>query len=97
MSALLDLIPGGALVKAAIGVVAGAAIAAGVLLSWNALIENPRLKHEVRIAAEAQLSNRFFKTVGDMTDAAEAARIRARLCAESGRVYDFEAGDCRPR
>ncbi len=94
---LLKLIPGGDLVIPVGAAVAGGLIASGVILGWNALIENPRLKTEVRIATEARMTNQFFETVGVLTDEADQARIRLRLCTQSGGVYDFETGDCRKR
>jgi hypothetical protein len=92
---LAGVLPNGA--KAALAGAAGFVAAIAAFSCWNALVENPHLKHEVRVTTEARMMNRFNQAVGELTDAAAQARIRLRLCTESGGVYDFEAGDCRKR
>ena len=90
---LAGTLPAGA--KAAIGFATGFVVAIAAFSVWNALIDNPRMKHEVRVATEARMANRFFQAVGELTDDAAKARIRLRLCSQSGGVYDFGSGDCR--
>lgn len=78
--------------------IAGGA-AAGFLacLTVNALIWQPMAEREARAAERATLQAATNIAIGELSNEADKARVRRRLCVERGGLYLNTTGECRER
>lgn len=78
-----------------LGAGAGAALALVLGYAYNGLIDNPAVEREARAAALAQAQINTYKAISEVRNEADKARALLRYCRDTGRVYDFSAGECR--
>lgn len=68
-----------------------------VCLSINALVWQPAAEREARAAERASMQAATNKAIGELSDEADKARVRRRLCIERGGLYLNGSGECRER
>ncbi|MDM9643893.1 hypothetical protein [Rhizobium sp. S163] len=54
----------------------------------------PAAEHRGRTIEAAEATAATNKAIGELSNAADQARVRRRLCSERGGVYDFAKGEC---
>ncbi len=77
----------------------GGGAAAGFLgcLSINALVWQPSAEREARDAERASLQAATNIAIGELSNEADKARVRRRLCIERGGLYLNASGECREK
>ena len=75
----------------------GAAAGFVVCLSINALIWQPAAEREARAAERASLQAATTIAIGEISNEADKARVRRRLCIERGGLYLNATGECSER
>lgn len=78
-----------------LGAAAGVALAGVLAFGYNKLIDNPSVVRETTIKVEAQARDRTIKAISEVRSEAERARAMRYFCVDSGKLYDFETGQCR--
>jgi hypothetical protein len=82
------------------GLLDGLKIAGGVALGFaacltiNALFWQPAAEREAREAERASLQAATSKAIGELSNEADKARVRRRLCIERGLLYSNRTGEC---
>ncbi len=69
------------------------AIAVAGAVGYN-LWENSTIRAETRALAEAEAAKRTIEAINDVSNAAEDARTRRRICVSAGGVWNFETNQC---
>lgn len=77
----------------------GGGAAAGFLacLSINSLVWQPSAEREARADERASLQTATNIAIGELSNEADKARVRRRLCIERGGLYINATGECRER
>lgn len=77
----------------------GSGAAAGFLacLSINALIWQPAAEREARAAERTSLTAITNIAIGELSNEADKARVRRRLCVERGGLHLNATGECREK
>lgn len=75
----------------------GAVVGFIACLSINALIWQPAAEREARAAERASLQAATNIAIGELSNEADKARVRRRLCIERGGLYLNATGECRER
>ena len=77
----------------------GGGVAAGFIacLSINALIWQPAAEREARTQERASLTAITNIAIGELSNEADKARVRRRLCVERGGLYLNATGECREK
>jgi len=75
----------------------GAAVGFLACLSINALVWQPSAEREVRAAERASLQAATNIAIGELSNEADKARVRRRMCIERGGLYLNASGECRER
>lgn len=75
----------------------GAAVGFIACLSINALVWQPAAEREARASERAAMQNITNIAIGELSNEADKARVRRRLCIERGGVYLNATGQCRER
>lgn len=75
----------------------GAALGFVACLSINALVWRPAAEAEAREAERASLQAATTIAIGELSNEADKARVRRRLCIERGGVYLNATGLCLER
>ena len=78
-----------------LGAAAGVALAAALGWGYNTLIDNPSVVRETTVKVEAEARARTYAAINEVNDEAERARAMRRFCRDSGKLYNFETGECR--
>lgn len=78
-------------------IVGGAAAGFLACLSINALIWQPTVEREARASERASLQAATNIAIGELSNEADKARVRRRLCVERGGLYLNATGECRER
>lgn len=68
-----------------------------VCLSINALVWQPAAEAEARASERASLQAATTIAIGELSNEADKARVRRRLCIERGGLYLNATGECRER
>ncbi|MDP9837619.1 putative membrane protein [Neorhizobium huautlense] len=78
------------------GLKLGAGAVAGFVacLSINALVWQPAAEREARAAERASLQAATTIAIGELSNEADKARVRRRLCIERGGLYLNATGEC---
>lgn len=77
------------------GGVLGAAAAASAVLAWAVFIHGPAQHEAGGLAKAAELTAATNAAIMELSDEADRARVRRRLCIERGGLYSFASGECR--
>jgi|GEM_PF-2475275 len=72
----------------------GAGIGFVACLTINALLWAPVAEREAREAERASMQAATTKAIGELTNEADKARVRRRLCIERGLLYSNRTGEC---
>jgi len=75
----------------------GALAGFAACLTINALIWQPAAEREARAAERASLQAATNIAIGELSNEADKARVRRRLCVERGGLYLNATGECRER
>jgi hypothetical protein len=89
---MLKLIPD--VIKLPAAGLAGAILCFAVFTTINAVWSLPRAEQRGRDLEAAELTAATNKAIGELSNAADQARVRRRLCRERSGVYDFAKGEC---
>lgn len=73
---------------------AGAASGFVICLTINALVWQPAAVREAREAERASLQAATSKAIGELSNEADKARVRRRICIERGLLYSNRTGEC---
>lgn len=73
---------------------AGAAAGFVLCLTINALVWQPAAEREAREAERAALQAATSKAIGELSNEADKARVRRRICIERGLLYSNRTGEC---
>ncbi len=79
------------------GAAAGLALAAAIGWGYNTFIDNPSIVRETTARVEAEAVSRTLAAINEVNDDAEKARAMRRFCRDSGKLYNFETGQCIKR
>jgi hypothetical protein len=75
----------------------GAAAGFVLCLTLNALLWLPEAEREARAQERATLQAATNTAIGELTNEADKARVRRRLCIERGGLYSYGTGVCGER
>jgi hypothetical protein len=81
-------------VKVALGAVGGAVATFLVFAALNQFLWLPAAEQRGRDLEAAELTAATTKAIGELSNAADQARVRRRLCSERGGVFHFDTGEC---
>jgi len=81
-------------IKIGLGAVVGGLLVLIVYSTLNAIWWLPDAKREGRDIEAAEAMAATNKAIGELSNAADQARVRRRLCSERGGMYDFAKGEC---
>jgi hypothetical protein len=81
-------------IKIGLGAVVGGLLVLIVYSALNAIWWLPDARREGRELEAAQATAATNKAIGELSNAADQARVRRRLCSERGGLYDFAKGQC---
>ncbi|MGO7779498.1 hypothetical protein ACC717_05120 [Rhizobium ruizarguesonis] len=84
----------GDILKIGTGAVCGALLTFAIYGTLNALLWLPAAEKHGRDLESAELTAATNKAIGELSNAADQARVRRRLCSERGGMYDFAKGEC---
>ncbi|ULJ73317.1 hypothetical protein [Rhizobium gallicum] len=80
--------------KIGAGAALGALVTFAIYATLNALVWLPAAEKHGRDLEAAELTAATNKAIGELSNAADQARVRRRLCSERGGMYDFAKGIC---
>jgi hypothetical protein len=80
--------------KIGLGALVGALLTFAIYGSLNALVWLPAAERHGRELEAADLTAATNKAIGELSNAADQARVRRRLCSERSGVYNFATGEC---
>lgn len=80
--------------KVAAGALIGGIVVLLIYSSLNALWWLPAAEQRGRDIESAEATAATNKAIGELSNAADQARVRRRLCTERGGLYDFAKGVC---
>ena len=72
----------------------GAGLGFVACLGLNALVWAPAAEREAREAERASMQAATSKAIGELSNEADKARVRRRLCIERGLLYSNRTGEC---
>ena len=72
----------------------GAGLGFVACLAVNALVWAPVAEREAREAERAAMQAATSKAIGELSNEADKARVRRRLCIERGLLYSNRTGEC---
>lgn len=81
----------------AVGAVAGGLLVFLAMQAVNAVWLLPAARDEGRAAERIEAQAATIKAIGELTNAADRARVNRRLCRERGWVYLNGSGECVER
>lgn len=84
-------------ISLAAGAVAGGFVVFLAMQSVNAVWLLPAARDEGRAAERIEAHTATTKAIGELTNAADRARVNRRLCRERGWVYLNGSGQCVER
>ena len=84
----------GAALKLGLGALCGAILTFAIYGTLNALVWLPQAEQRGRDLESAELTAATNKAIGELSNAADQARVRRRLCSERGGVFDFAESQC---
>ncbi|KRB51779.1 hypothetical protein ASE04_09605 [Rhizobium sp. Root708] len=84
----------GDVIKIGAGAVVGGLLVFTVYSSLNALWWLPAAERHGREIEAAEATAATNKAIGELSNAADQARVRRRLCIERGGMYNFAKGEC---
>lgn len=78
-----------------IAAIAGGFIGLGLAAAYDSLIDDPRVRAEAIKIAEGEAKKRTDTSIEEVGDDVETLRAMRRRCVDAGRLWDFEANQCR--
>ncbi len=84
----------GDVIKIGLGAVVGGLLVFIVYSTLNTVWWLPEAKREGREIEAAEAMAATSKAIGELSNAADQARVRRRLCTERGGMYNFAKGEC---
>ncbi|MGR9386462.1 hypothetical protein [Rhizobium leguminosarum] len=81
-------------IKIGLGALVGALLTFAIYSTLNALVWLPAAERHGRDLEAADLTAATNKAIGELSNAADQARVRRRLCSERGGMYDFAKSEC---
>lgn len=84
----------GDIIKIGLGAICGALLTFALYGSLNALVWLPAAEKHGRDLEAAELTAATNKAIGELSNAADQARVRRRLCSERGGMYQYDSGEC---
>ncbi|MGV4796109.1 hypothetical protein [Rhizobium sp. F40D2] len=81
-------------IKIGLGAIVGALLTFAIYGTLNTLVWLPAAEKHGRELEAADLTAATNKAIGELSNAADQARVRRRLCAERGGMYQFATGEC---
>jgi hypothetical protein len=84
----------GDVIKIGLGAVVGALLTFAIYSTFNAVWWLPAAEKRGRDLEAADMTAATNKAIGELSNAADQARVRRRLCSERGGMYDFSTGEC---
>ena len=84
----------GDLIKYGLGALLGGLVVFIVYSTLNTAWWLPAAESRGRAIEAAEATAATNKAIGELSNAADQARVRRRLCSERGGVYDFSKGEC---
>jgi len=81
-------------IKIGLGALCGALLTFAVYGTINALVWLPQAEQRGRDLESAELIAATNKAIGELSNAADQARVRRRLCSERGGMYQYDSGEC---
>ncbi len=81
-------------IKIGLGALIGAVLTFAIYATLNTVIWLPRAEQHGRDLESADLTAATNKAIGELSNAADQARVRRRLCSERSGVYNFATGEC---
>ncbi|MBY2986360.1 hypothetical protein [Rhizobium leguminosarum] len=81
-------------IKIGLGALVGALLTFAIYGTLNALVWLPAAERHGRDLEAADLTAATNKAIGELSNAADQARVRRRLCSERGGMYDFAKSEC---
>jgi hypothetical protein len=73
---------------------AGGVAGFALCLTLNAIFWQPAAEREAREAERASMQAATSKAIGELSNEADKARVRRRLCIERGLLYSNRTGEC---
>ena len=84
----------GAALKIGLGALCGAILTFAIYGTLNALVWLPQAEQRGRDLESVELTAATNKAIGELSNAADQARVRRRLCSERGGMYQYDSGEC---
>lgn len=84
----------GEALKIGLGALIGAVLTFAIYGSLNTLVWLPQAEKHGRDLEAADLTAATNKAIGELSNAADQARVRRRLCSERGGMYQYDSGQC---
>jgi hypothetical protein len=81
-------------IKIGLGALVGALLTFAIYGTLNALVWLPAAERHGRDLEAADLTAATNKAIGELSNAADQARVRRRLCSERGGMFDFAKSEC---
>lgn len=81
-------------ISLAVGAAAGGLVIFLAMQAVNAVWLLPAARNEGRAAERVEAQAATNKAIGELTNAADRARVNRRLCLERGWVYHNGSGQC---
>lgn len=81
-------------IKIGVGALCGALLTFAIYGTLNALVWLPAAERHGRDLEAADLTAATNKAIGELSNAADQARVRRRLCSERGGMFDFAKSEC---
>ncbi|MDM9629551.1 hypothetical protein QTL95_27070 [Rhizobium sp. S152] len=84
----------GDVLKLGAGAVVGGLLVFIIYSTLNTVWWLPAAEQRGRAIEAAEATAATNKAIGELSNAADQARVRRRLCSERGGLYDFAANSC---
>lgn len=84
-------------ISLAAGAAAGGLVVFLAMQAVNVIWLLPAARSEGRAAERVEAQAATTKAIGELTNAADRARVNRRLCLERGWVYLNGSGQCQPK
>ncbi|TAV89331.1 hypothetical protein [Rhizobium leguminosarum] len=81
-------------IRIGLGALVGALLTFAIFGTLNALLWLPAAEKHGRDLEAADLTAATNKAIGELSNAADQARVRRRLCSERGGLYHYDTGEC---